>query len=50
MLMWQQLPVAGMLTLEFQLAAEPVLGDWAIMAETGGKVTQVKFEIAEYGM
>ncbi|XP_071112931.1 alpha-2-macroglobulin-like [Haliotis cracherodii] len=38
----------GMLTLEFQLAAEPMLGDWAIMAETGGKETQVKFEIAEY--
>ncbi|XP_046559069.1 LOW QUALITY PROTEIN: alpha-2-macroglobulin-like [Haliotis rubra] len=38
----------GMVTLEFQLAAEPVLGDWVILTEIGGKETRAKFEVAEY--
>ncbi|XP_071112915.1 alpha-2-macroglobulin-like protein 1 [Haliotis cracherodii] len=38
----------GMLTLEFQLAAEPLLGDWMIMVETGGSQTRAMFKVSEY--
>ncbi|XP_067667133.1 alpha-2-macroglobulin-like protein 1 [Haliotis asinina] len=38
----------GMVTLEFQLATEPLLGDWAILVETGLLQRRSQFKVAEY--
>ncbi|XP_052277894.1 murinoglobulin-2-like isoform X2 [Dreissena polymorpha] len=46
---WTDLPVqTGLLSLDYRLYDEPVLGDWRIEAEVNGRTTQQNFTITKY--